>query len=94
MLLHLFARGRYPGQARQRLVDADRMFPGGKVWRRGGRAVNQLRTQRHAAITDEHPRPGHQPPYLGLWLQAERARGYDRLLCHGRHHTASLSGYT
>jgi dihydrofolate reductase len=93
MPLHLCARGHNPGQARQHLIDADRMLPGRKVRRRGGRAVNQLRAQRHAVITDEHPRPCHQPPYLGIWLQAERAHGDYGLLCHGRHHTISLSGY-
>jgi hypothetical protein len=93
MLLHLCARPRYPGQARQRLIDADRMLPGRKVGRWGGRAVNQLRAQRHTAITDEHPWPGHQPPYFGIGLQAERARSDYRLLCYGGHHATSVSGY-
>ena len=82
MLLHLYARGRYPGQAGQHLLDAGRMLPGREMGRRRGRSVNKLRAQGHAAIADEHPRPGHQPPYLGIWLQAERARRDGGLLGH------------
>jgi GNAT superfamily N-acetyltransferase len=89
--LDLVTRSRDPRQALQHLLHGARVFPGRQLRRRVGRALHQQRAQRHAAIADEHPGPGHQPLHLGTGLQAERARRLHGLPSRSGHHDLLVS---